>query len=559
MPLPTWTIRPNWKQGVLERLEFLTEVLTSSSGVEQRRALRLSPRRSFEFTVNPVGPERSFLDLWLHRMTEQLCNVPLWHDKGRLSAPALVGATVLAFDNTFREHAVGGLAILYASAFDYEVVEIDEIDDGGLTLVEGTTKAWPKGTAIYPLREAWMRSDGTASALTSRVGEMQVLFSLEGMNDYTTEIDTGLVHEGRAVIRIAPNRASPFDLDFVRQSYESDSQTGRRYRADDAGRAFTISHYNWQARGREAHHNLRAMIYGFNGRQKSAWMPTFNDDMILARPAALAANNISIREIGYEYTGEVTSGRDRIFIGGEVLKISGTGAPLGAGEERLTLVGPTTAAHPAGRCGSFLDVARMDQDTVEIHHHTDSDGMCEATAAFRTFKDERVVDGPIYYPIPISEEALTLCGEPDDDGCLNVTPFAGWHRKARLTLHNPTFDSDVPFLGFYCFGYGRHLDDTGGVQPEAIVVPFQYMEFTWWNLPAAAEDPDTLTMQVQWSAGQHAHSDFYGVTGTFKSWKWYENPNDIADFVPTGDSDAHIGSQLRWGQIFPYRWFFNVD
>ena len=57
--LPVWTIRPNWKGGILERLEWLTDVLASDTGVEQRRSVRPTPRRSFEITVNPTRNERT--------------------------------------------------------------------------------------------------------------------------------------------------------------------------------------------------------------------------------------------------------------------------------------------------------------------------------------------------------------------------------------------------------------------------------------------------------------------------------------------------------------------
>ena len=41
---PLWTIRPNWRNGVLERLEWLTNVISGETGVEQRRSVRPSPR-----------------------------------------------------------------------------------------------------------------------------------------------------------------------------------------------------------------------------------------------------------------------------------------------------------------------------------------------------------------------------------------------------------------------------------------------------------------------------------------------------------------------------------
>ncbi|MEL2255713.1 hypothetical protein, partial [Klebsiella pneumoniae] len=60
--ITAWPFAPDWADGVQESLEWLTELLTSTSGVEQRRSLRLSPRRSFEAEFYAEGRERVLLD-----------------------------------------------------------------------------------------------------------------------------------------------------------------------------------------------------------------------------------------------------------------------------------------------------------------------------------------------------------------------------------------------------------------------------------------------------------------------------------------------------------------
>lgn len=52
--LPVWTISPDWSDGITETLEWLTGLLASPIGAEQRFGLRLTPRRSFEMTFKPV-------------------------------------------------------------------------------------------------------------------------------------------------------------------------------------------------------------------------------------------------------------------------------------------------------------------------------------------------------------------------------------------------------------------------------------------------------------------------------------------------------------------------
>ena len=47
--LPVFAFEPNWRDGVTETLEWLTDVLQSKiSGYEQRRSVRITPRRFFE-------------------------------------------------------------------------------------------------------------------------------------------------------------------------------------------------------------------------------------------------------------------------------------------------------------------------------------------------------------------------------------------------------------------------------------------------------------------------------------------------------------------------------
>lgn len=437
--LPVWSVPPNWSTPVTERLEWLSNVHTSKSGAEQRTGVRETPRRFFEFRINPIGNVRSYVDLWLHNLGDGECLLPIWHDKAKLAADADDATTRLEFDTTFREYAAGDLAVIYKNAFTFEVVEIDAVDDDGLDLATALADPWPRGAAVYPLRKSYLDPEVSSDALTSRVGETQMLFQVNQDNDYDPGDELLTTYAGYPLIQLEPNRMDALTTQYARIMETLDERIGLIARYDSTGRAFPTQFYNWKAKGRQQHHELRQLLYRLRGRQKAVWLPSFNEDVTLARPLAALNNAINIQQIGYGLTGGVQPGRNRLLIRdtsgvNHVVQIAATALPLGPGEERLTLTAPAGFQALTGFSGSFLDTVRLDQDTVEITHHTDSDGVCEVSAAFKAFSDTRIVAGPFTLPTPVEEMNSVPCGAPEVDNPCAPPPFPGWDYELSMVI-----------------------------------------------------------------------------------------------------------------------------
>lgn len=420
--LPVWTIAPNWKDGITERLEWLTDVLASTYGTEQRRALRLSPRRGFEVNFLPLDEERTFFDLWLHRLGSNECMLPLWHDRGSLTAAVNAGATTIPVDTTFREFVEGGLAIIIGpDAFTWDKVTITAIADSELTVsAGGVTRSWPAGSVIHPLRRARLDEESVAAAITSKVGQATIRFDLNQANDIPDEGAWADIYGDYPIILTEPNRRDNLELRFQRNRILLDNDVGLRELADDAGRAFTLQTHQLLLNGRDEQWAFRQMLYRLRGQQAAVWVPTFNRDVELSRDAAAADTQIDIKQIGYAYTGGSVSGRRHLLIGGTTPRqVTGTAAPLSGSEERLLLDGALGADFPAGAFGSFVDICRLGQDTIEIKHITDSDGVAESNLTFRAFRDERTPPDPIYAPIAFGQlKSVNPCGAPDSATCI---------------------------------------------------------------------------------------------------------------------------------------------
>jgi hypothetical protein len=298
------------------------------------------------------------------------------------------------------------------------VVEIEAQTDDGALLADPLDSTWPRGTKVYPLRRATVQTDTQISALTSRVGQSTLLFQVNEANDYVESTDGLTMYQGSPLIDVEPNRSQEITLAHTRLFSEQDGEIGLRYRTDSVGRAFAAQSHNWMVRGREDQARFRSLLYYLRGQQRMVWLPSFNDDLFLTRPVAAGADRADIRKVGLGYIGGPIPGRARFWTGKEVVLHAAMLAAQSADEERLRFTAPLAAAYAPDETWSFLEPARLNSDTIEITHHTDSDGVCEVSTAFKTFANDRAAGLPIYLPTPTGVMNNALCGIPGD-GALN--------------------------------------------------------------------------------------------------------------------------------------------
>ena len=431
--LPIWPFQPNWREAITERLVWATGVLQSDTGAEQAFSTRLSPRREFEALFNPFNDERTFFDLFVSELGGQEMMIPLWHDRHKLTAAITDGDTRVDCDTEFGEFMDGGMALLIgADAWSHQAVEIDEVDADGFTLAVAADFDWPEGALILPLRRSRIDINVSISNLTSTVGQSTIRFVLNQANDLPDNGEwDGLMLDGYPVLTIPTNWVEPVNIDFSRIMETEDNGTGIAFIRDIAERAFRAKNHFWQLRGRGQNWEFRQFLYRLAGRRTPLWVPTGASDMVVAATANAAANNVQVRRVGLTYVGGPQPGRDRFLAetpdGYQARRITGMGAPALPTYERINLNADLTYALPAGTRLSFLEVMRADGDSVELKHHTDTEGMTECSINFRGFSDTRNPAGSNFLPLPSAAENQFACGEPaaGTSPCL-APPFEGW-------------------------------------------------------------------------------------------------------------------------------------
>lgn len=389
-----WSFAPDWADGVIERLTWATDILQSESAVEQRRAIRLAPRREFEASMYVEGRERQLLDLALFGWGSRVWALPIWPEVQLLGVSASAGALSIPCSTQYLDFRAGGLAMLRGeSAFASETVEIASVTANSLLLKRATQQTWPAGSRLYPVRSAQLTQQPSLTRLTDTTSSADVQFLVVEPCDWPALMPATL-YKGRPVFETHPDESEDLTSSYQRLLLTLDSGSAIPLMTDTANRAFPVQAHRWLEMGRTERAALRSFIYAMKGRQKSVWLPTHADDLTLVDIVSSLATTIDIANIGYSRFASAKTGRCDIRIqlwDGSIFyrRITGS-SELSIDIERIAIdanFGQQILPADVMRI-SWMVLCRLDSDTVEIEHITDSEGLAATQLVFRGVRDD---------------------------------------------------------------------------------------------------------------------------------------------------------------------------
>ena len=154
---PIFSFDHNWKEPIVERLTWLTNVLTHRDNSEQRRQPRTYPRRQMEYAVLPETIiERQRLDNFIWSKQKGAMLLPIWTDASVLTVQADSGQPDVTVSTAFYDYDEGEYLILWRDFETYEAVQIDSLTSSVVMLAENLAATWPVGTIVAPARLARM-------------------------------------------------------------------------------------------------------------------------------------------------------------------------------------------------------------------------------------------------------------------------------------------------------------------------------------------------------------------------------------------------------------------
>lgn len=160
------TIPADWTSPIIERLTWKTDVLISFDRTEQRIGYRTRPRRSFEYGFLMKGHELHHAEAIIHALQGDELEVPIWTDMTRLTSGLSPGDTTVSLTTAGLDFVAGGRAVVVASDYGealygaadtfYELLDVNTVWSGGLTLSSPIKGTWPARSKLLPLRAGYV-------------------------------------------------------------------------------------------------------------------------------------------------------------------------------------------------------------------------------------------------------------------------------------------------------------------------------------------------------------------------------------------------------------------
>ncbi|MCD9097038.1 hypothetical protein [Luteimonas fraxinea] len=382
-----WPVPCDWSRPVDESLTFLTDIHYAYSGSRTATPLRAAPRRSIGFDVVEWESARRVLESMLYDWSARVWSLPIWPDISLLSAPVAEGALEVPVATAGLDFAAGSMSMLWRGVSDYELVEVAEVLGDRLRLARPTTRAWSRGTRLYPCRNARLVTAPSIRRLSGAVVRLQARFDIDEPCDWSA-IAPAATYLGHPVLEHRSDENTDPEAAFERRVSTLDGDVGLVAVQDQTELAWQRVSHAWRLQGRAARAAWRSLAYWLDGRAGLVWIPTMTDDLVLLEAVTAVGEALTVEWSGAARFLRLQDGRRHIRIAlrsGQVLyrRVSAVNE-LDIAREQLLLDAPLgVAIAPRGvQMISWMTLSHLASDTVELSHVTDSQGLADARVSF---------------------------------------------------------------------------------------------------------------------------------------------------------------------------------
>lgn len=380
---------PDWSNGITERLEYYTNIIESKSGFEQRIRVRKYPRRQIEFTIlladNSDVTRASILRSLYHNQMMfaygKTWLVPIWHDVDSLNSTLNSGSTSISINTLYRDYNDGEYVCLFNTFEDAEILKISTINSTTINLSGPTSKTWPLGTKIIPVKQCVIGDEITkGSVFTYNVENNTIIWDYIHPNVAstwrTTTYNPAYTYKGYDVYLEKHNFVEDSTNEIYNPQRRLDYATGV-FRVDQRFKnTKERTTVNLLLRNRQKYSEFLGFLDYRAGKYKAFWYPTFAQDFQITNSGTSSDSSFICKYVGYStYIKQNNARKDIIFMktdGTPVFRRITGSVNNGDGTETITIDQPFgfNWSNSSFEYVSMLRLVRLDSDVIEISHET---------------------------------------------------------------------------------------------------------------------------------------------------------------------------------------------
>lgn len=292
-------VRPQFP--VVEVLEYLTDIMESRNGTEQRIQVADVCRQLISLSFFEDDPEGSNLRMLLFDWLPRVWGVPCWWEERNLTADVTPGLQTIQVSTTFCDLRVGGLAVVYTDQFDAEALEVQSFDASSVTFTSPLERAHLASNSTFmPVRIAYADQQPRGSQLLQGQQKLSMDFeTIDGVDNSSAAafptFNSKVLLDEHSLVPGGGQVAQGWQ----RKVKQLGSPAGRRrlFADNDRSRLSTLKGFfiNTPQRLWE----VRQLFHQLRGSLTSFYLPSFRNDLVVTANIAGGGTGVTIKNVGF--------------------------------------------------------------------------------------------------------------------------------------------------------------------------------------------------------------------------------------------------------------------
>jgi hypothetical protein len=355
-----------YRPGMVETLEWSTNILKSYNGTEQRIKLRQAPRQYIKGTVFATPSEFMKIDNLLYNWRDRLWAVPIFSEQEYSTAEITAGSFSVSVNTTNSDYYIGGIVVLYKSPTEFFISEVVAVFTTSLTLLQAPSITFPIGTIVCPAKVGIFSRDPIRNT-TGWNSTVDVNFEI---TEYLTKTGISLPtqYEDLDVLLDSDfevfKQANTQKMQYFKKINIIDYDTGIINYNSPYTYLENIRTWRFVLEGLTEIYNFKNWLYKLSGRVYPFWLPSHEPNFIILSTGVLSSI-IEVVNNGYVTFASIRT--TAIFIlknGTSLIREILSSSIIDENTVQINLDSALGITKEEIEIGSYLTKSRLDTDKI---------------------------------------------------------------------------------------------------------------------------------------------------------------------------------------------------